>query len=185
MPRKMLLPDGRVVTVADDATYEDVLRQTGFSAFADPVAVRTTPRESETKSDFIDDMQRSIGSLMSGAGSALRDVNEDAGQWLQGWGNEIVRNNPADYASLDDIKGLGDLAGFAFERTMEFVPQFAGAVGASVFGSPLAGAAVLAAPTAVSTYGEARESQREQGVYDPLRAGLVGAAAVSRLKPPC
>lgn len=177
MPRKMLLPDGRVVTVADDATYEDVLRQTGFSAFADPVAVRATPRKDETKSDFIDDMQRSIGSLMSGAGSALRDVNEDAGQWLQGWGNEIVRNNPADYASLDDIKGLGDLAGFAFERTMEFVPQFAGAVGASVFGSPLAGAAVLAAPTAVSTYGEARESQREQGVYDPLRAGLVGAAA--------
>lgn len=60
---------------------------------------------------------------------------------------------------------------------MEFVPQFAGAVGASVFGSPLAGAAVLAAPTAVSTYGEARESQRQQGVYDPLRAGLVAAAA--------
>lgn len=135
------------------------------------------PARKGSKSDPIDDIERSIGSLMAGAGSALRDVNDDAGQWLQGWGNEIVKNNPADYGDLSEIQGLGDLAGFAFERTMEFVPQFAGAVGASVFGSPLAGAAVLAAPTAVSTYGEARESQRQQGVYDPLRAGLVAAAA--------
>lgn len=176
MPRLVILPDGRAVYAPDDMSRAQVLAASGFAA---PVAVEdiAPAREDETKSDFIDDMQRSIGSLMSGAGSALRDVNEDAGQWLQGWGNEIVKNNPADYGDLSEIQGLGDLAGFAFERTMEFVPQFAGAVGASVFGSPLAGAAVLAAPTAVSTYGEARESQRQQGVYDPLRAGLVAAAA--------
>lgn len=176
MPRLVILPDGRAVYAPDDMSRAQVLAASGFAA---PIAVEdiAPAREDETKSDFIDDMQRSIGSLMSGAGSALRDVNEDAGQWLQGWGNEIVKNNPADYGDLSEIQGLGDLAGFAFERTMEFVPQFAGAVGASVFGSPLAGAAVLAAPTAVSTYGEARESQREQGVYDPLRAGLVAAAA--------
>ena len=135
------------------------------------------PARKGSKSDPIDDIERSIGSLMAGAGSALRDVNDDAGQWLQGWGNEIVTANPADYGSIDEIHGLGDLAGFAFERAMEFVPQFAGAVGASLAGSPLAGLAVLAAPTAVSTYGGARQSQREQGVYDPLLAGAVGLGA--------
>ena len=148
MPRLVILPDGRAVYAPDEMSRAQVLAASGFAA---PVAVEAAPRPSETKSDFIDDMQRSIGSLMAGAGSALRDVNEDAGQWLQGWGNEIVQNNPADYGDLSQVQGLGDLAGFAFERAMEFVPQFAGAVGASVAGSPLAGLAVLAAPTGIST----------------------------------
>jgi hypothetical protein len=174
MPRLVVLPDGRTVYAPDDMTRAQVLAASGFAA---PAMAEPAPRADETKSDFIDDMQRSIGSLMSGAGSALRDVNEDAGKWLQGWGNEIVAANPADYGNLSEVQGLGDLAGFAFERAMEFVPQLAGAAGATIAGSPLAGLAVLAAPTTVSTYGEARESQRQQGIYDPLLAGAAGLGA--------
>lgn len=71
MPRLVILPDGRAVYAPDDMSRAQVLAASGFAA---PVAVEdiAPAREDETKSDFIDDMQRSIGSLMSGAGSALR-----------------------------------------------------------------------------------------------------------------
>lgn len=174
MPRLVILPDGRAVYAPDEMTRDQVLAATGFAA---PVAPEPVARKGEQKSDIIDDVQRGLGGLLAGTGSALRDVNEGAGRWLQGWGNEIVQRNPADYGSLSDINGIGDLAGFAFERLVETAPQLVGAGIASAVGSPLAGAAILAAPTGVTTYGEARQTQRDTGQDDKLRAAAAGVGA--------
>lgn len=139
--------------------------------YEQPVYVDEKPaRSSGTKSNALEDIGRSLGSLMAGSGSAIKDINEDVGAWLRDWGNEIVASYPADYALVSDIKGIGDLAGFAFERAMEFTPQLGLAVATR---SPLA----LALPTAITTYGEAREAQREAGEYDPLKAAAAATLA--------
>ncbi|MEN6302645.1 MAG: hypothetical protein ABFD96_07980, partial [Armatimonadia bacterium] len=172
MARTEILPDGRAVLVPDDMTREEALALTGFAEYA-----AAPPRADETKSDFIDDIQRGIGGLLSGAGSALRDAYEPAGAWLQESGEEIIANNPADYASIEDIRGLRSLAGFGFERLMETAPQLAGAALATVVGTPAAGLAVLGGTTGVTTYGGAREAQRETGETDYLRALAAGVGA--------
>lgn len=172
MARTEILPDGRAVLVPDDMTREEALALTGFAEVAAP-----PPSGDEAKSDFIDDIQRGIGGLMAGAGSALRDVYDPAGLWLQESGQQIVRDNPADFGSLSDIEGVGDLIGFGTERILETAPQLLGAVGASLVGSPLAGAAVLGGTTGITTYGGAREEQRQAGETDYARALAAGVGA--------
>ena len=174
MARTEILPDGRAVLVPDDMTREEALAITGFSAAAPPPPAGGGGGQ---KSDFIDDIQRGIGGLMSGVGSALRDIDDSSGSWLQGWGNEIVQNNPADYASLSDINGIGDLIGFTGERIAEMAPQLGGAAIASLVGSPVAGAVIMGGTTGVTSYGESRETQRQTGEYDPLRAALTAVPA--------
>lgn len=132
-------------------------------------------RKRRQQSDFIDDIQRGLGSMLAGAGSAVRDIDEGAGQWMQSWGNEVVANYPADYTSTSQINGLGDVVGFGFERLMEMTPQFGiAAAGALIRVPPQA---TMGATTALTTYGEAREAQREAGKYDPLKAALAAAGA--------
>jgi len=174
MPRLVILPDGRAVYAPDEMTRDQVLAASGFAA---PAAPEPDVRDDEQKSDIIDDIQRGLGGLLAGTGSAIRDINEGAGRWLQERGNEIVAANPADYGSLSDISGIGDLVGFGIERLAETAPQLVGAGIASAVGSPLAGAAILAAPTGVSTYGEARQAQRDTGQESYLRAAAAGVGA--------
>lgn len=181
MPQIYILPNGRAITVPDNATEEDILRSSGFGGFVEEAAPApaATPSGDGFKSDFWDDLQRGAGSAMAGLGSALRDVYEPAGRWLEETGTEIVRNNPADYASLSDIKGLGDLFGFGLERITEMAPQLGGAAAASVLGTPAAGLGVLAGTTGLTTYGESRAAQREAGVEDKTRAALTALPAAA------
>lgn len=175
MARTEILPDGRAVIVPDDMTREEALAITGFSAAPTAPAARADKQ----KSDFIDDVQRGAGGLMTGIGSALRDVYEPAGVWLEETGDQIVKNNPADYGSLSDIKGLGDLVGFGIERIAEMAPQLGGAAAASLAGSPLAGLAVMGGTTGVTQYGESRAAQREAGEENKLRAALAAVPAAA------
>lgn len=147
-----------------------------FDEYAVP---KPAVRADKTQSDILDDVQRGAGSAIAGLGSALRDVYEPAGKWLEETGTEIVRNNPADYANLSDIKGLGDLFGFGVERIAEMAPQLVGAGAASVLGTPAAGLAVMAGTTGATTYGEARAAQREAGVEDKTRAALAALPAAA------
>lgn len=181
MPQIYILPDGRAVTVPDNATEEDILRSAGYGGLVEEAAPApaAAPSGGGFKSDFWDDLQRGAGSAMAGIGSALRDVYEPAGKWLEETGTEIVRNNPADYASLSDVKGLGDLFGFGLERITEMAPQLVGAGAVSALGTPAAGLGVLAGTTGLTTYGESRAAQREAGVEDKTRAALTALPAAA------
>lgn len=177
MAKVYFLPNGKPVTVSDNATEDEILRANGFGGYAAPEEA-PAPRASTSsgiKSDLYDDVQRGLGGLMAGAGSAIRDIDEGAGQWLQNWGNEIVANNPADYGSVSDIKSIGDVVGFGLERLLEMTPQVGvSAAGALIRVPP---PVTMGATTALTTYGEAREAQREAGEYNPLKAALAAAGA--------
>lgn len=181
MSQIYILPDGRAITVPDNATEADILRSAGYGGFVEEAATApaAAPSGGGSQSDFWDDLQRGTGSAMAGIGSALRDVYEPAGKWLEDTGNEIVRNNPADYAQLSDVKGLGDLFGFGVERITEMAPQLVGAGVASVFGTPAAGLGVMGATTGLTSYGESRSAQREAGIEDKTRAALTALPAAA------
>ena len=181
MPQIYILPNGRAITVPDNATEADILRSSGYGGFVEEAAPApaAAPSGGGSKSDFWDDLQRGAGSAMAGIGSALRDVYEPAGKWLEETGTEIVRNNPADYANLSDVKGLGDLFGFGLERIAEMAPQLGGATAASFLGTPAAGLAVMGGATGLTTYGESRAAQREAGIEDKTRAALTALPAAA------
>lgn len=142
--------------------------------------------------DFIDDMQRGAGQAIAAVGSALRDVPikavSDLGKKAEDYGNEVVRANPADMPSIEDIKSVSDAIGYAGERIAEIIPQAAAplaAAGVTLLAgaaAPVVGAAGLTAG-ALSSYGQSyggiREQQREQGIDEKGRAALFAAPSAA------
>lgn len=168
--RLVVLPDGRMAMAPADVPDEEVYRRAGVSA---PEGL---PQGQRT--GILGDIARGVGGLSRGIGSALRDTPiAGAGQAIQDWGTGVVAANPADYNSISDIHGFGDLFGFGLEKLVETTPQLAGAIGAGIFTGGPGAAAVIGASTAGQTYGDIRQSQRDKGIDDRPRAALTGLGA--------
>ena len=174
------IPGKGNVSFPDDMTPAQIQQVIETEILPPRAAAPPPPKKS---SDFIDDIQRGFGAAMASVGSAMQDIPndyaKDAAAWLTKSGKEIVTENPAEYGSYKDIKDVRSLAGFAGEKFAETLPQLGAGIAAGLVGGPLAGMAAFAIPTGVTTYGGAREKQREIGVEDKTRAALTAIPAAA------
>lgn len=148
----------------------------------------------------LSDVRRASGQFASGLGSTLRDVGlEDTGGALEGYGAGVVRRNPSEIQSFQDV--LSRPFTTAREAVGEIVPQVGLAVGGQLagraiggfLGTPLGPLGIIGgqqlgglvgglAPIVAQTYGGIRSEQREAGIDDRPRAlgATIPAAALER-----
>jgi hypothetical protein len=148
----------------------------------------------------ISDVRRALGQTAAGFGSTLRDLGlEDTGGDLERYGTGVVRRNPSEIKSFEDV--LSRPFTTAREAVGEVVPQVGLAVGGQLIGrtvggllgAPLGPLGIIAgqqvgglvgglAPIAAQTYGGIRSEQREAGIDDRPRAlgATIPAAALER-----
>lgn len=148
----------------------------------------------------LSDVRRASGQFASGLGSTLRDVGlEDTGGALESYGAGVVRRNPSEIQSFQDV--LSRPFTTAREAVGEIVPQVGLAVGGQLagraiggfLGAPLGPLGIIGgqqlgglvgglAPIVAQTYGGIRSEQREAGIDDRPRAlgATIPAAALER-----
>ena len=148
----------------------------------------------------LSDVRRASGQFASGLGSTLRDVGlEDTGGALESYGAGVVRRNPSEIQSFQDV--LSRPFTTAREAVGEIVPQVGLAVGGQLagraiggfLGTPLGPLGIIGgqqlgglvgglAPIVAQTYGGIRSEQREAGIDDRPRAlgATIPAAALER-----
>lgn len=146
---------------------------------------------------FVDDVQRSLGQQVYGAGSAMRDIPGlgGIGQSVQDYGGNIVGNNPA------RVNSLGEIIDSPFAAAQQVVADIGvqlplmaagGAAGAAAgswagpAGALVGGAIGSLAPLAATEYGNIRQEQRNQGIEDKTSAAVsaTGQAALERFLGP-